>query len=214
MGNIIALRSTPTAPPIAIKRKVMPRRRKNSEYRGREYLEGHEVEALRRAARRTRYPERDEAAILIAYRHGLRTSELVGLRWSAVDLKTGRLHVTRVKRGTPSVQPLQADSMRLLRKVLKAQADAGAASPFVFASERGSAMTTANFRMLVNRLAAAAKLGIKAHPHMLRHGCGYFLVNSGQDCRHIQAYLGHKNIQSTTVYTKLTDAPFKDFWRG
>jgi type 1 fimbriae regulatory protein FimB/type 1 fimbriae regulatory protein FimE len=212
MGTIIELRTGTAGPRVAINGKVPPRRRPNAEVRGREYLEAHEVEKLRRASRRTRYPARDEALILIAYRHGLRVAELVDLRWDAVDLEAGRLHVTRVKRGTPAVHPLQGDTMRLLRRLRATQGDAG--SPFVFASERGAAMTTANVRKLVARLAAAAKLGIKAHPHMFRHACGYKLVNSGQDSRAIQLYLGHKNIQSTTVYTHLTDAAFKGFWRG
>jgi integrase len=213
MGEIMTLRC-PTVPPRpTVKGKVMPRRRPNTHYRDREYLLGHEVEALRLAARRTRYPARDEALVLMGFRHGLRATELVNLRWAAVDLKSGNLHVTRVKRGEPSVHPLQGDSIRLLRRLLKAQEQAGAQSPFVFASERGSAMTTANLRMLLTRLGAAAKLTIKVHPHMLRHACGYKLVNSEQDCRRIQQYLGHTNIQSTTVYTKLSPEPFKKFWR-
>jgi integrase len=53
----------------------------------------------------------------------------------------------------------------------------------------------------------------KAHPHMLRHACGFALADKGHDTRALQAYLGHKNIQHTTVYRPLSQDRFKDFWR-
>jgi site-specific recombinase XerD len=52
-----------------------------------------------------------------------------------------------------------------------------------------------------------------AHPHMLRHSCGYKLANDGHDTRSLQAYLGHKNIQHTVRYTEMSPTRFKDFWR-
>jgi site-specific recombinase XerD len=66
---------------------------------------------------------------------------------------------------------------------------------------------------MVERAAVSAKLGIKAHAHMLRHACGYKLANDGHDTRALQAYLGHRNIQNTTRYTALAQDRFKDFWK-
>ena len=86
-------------------------------------------------------------------------------------------------------------------------------SPFVFTSERGSPFTTAGFARLVERAGEAAGLGFKAHPHMLRHACGFALANKGHDTRALQAYLGHKSIQHTVRYTELAPNWFKDFWR-
>jgi site-specific recombinase XerD len=60
---------------------------------------------------------------------------------------------------------------------------------------------------------SAAELGFKAHPHMLRHACGFALANKGHDTRALQAYLGHKNIQHTVRYTELSSDRFKDYWR-
>jgi integrase len=72
--------------------------------RTRRYLTGREVEKLIEAARKHgRYGHRDATMILIAYRHGLRASELCDLQWHQVELNAGRLHVRRAKRGTPSV---------------------------------------------------------------------------------------------------------------
>src|SRR5262245_7431104 len=60
--------------------------------------------------------------------------------------------------------------------------------------------TTAGFARMVERAGEAAKLAFKAHPHMLRHACGFALANKGHDTRALQAYLGHKNIQHTVRY--------------
>jgi type 1 fimbriae regulatory protein FimB/type 1 fimbriae regulatory protein FimE len=88
--------------------RTLPIRSPNSSYRVREYLTGKEVERLIEAAKkRGRNGLRDSAAILLAYRHGLRASELCSLRWSQIDLKNGRLHVNRAKGGIESVHPLQ-----------------------------------------------------------------------------------------------------------
>jgi len=102
------------------------------------------------------------------------------------------------------------DEMRALRRLNREQEPKSA---FVFTSERGSPFTTAGFARLVERVGAVAELGFKAHPHMLRHACGFALTNKGHDTRALQAYLGHKNIQHTVRYTELAPDRFKDFWR-
>jgi integrase len=144
------------------------------------------------------------------YRHGLRVSELVDLRWDQIDFPGAVLHVRRVKQGTPSTHPIQGDELRALRQLQREQ---NPRSPFMFTSERGSPFSTAGFAKLVARAGAAAGLGFPAHPHMLRHACGFTLANAGHDTRALQAYLGHKNIQHTVRYTELAPDRFKDFWR-
>jgi site-specific recombinase XerD len=84
----------------------------------------------------------------------------------------------------------------------------------VFTSERSAPFSPAGFARMIERTGIEAKLGFKAHPHMLRHACGYKLANDGHDTRALQAYLGHKNIQHTVRYTELAPTRFKDFWRA
>jgi type 1 fimbriae regulatory protein FimB/type 1 fimbriae regulatory protein FimE len=196
--------------PPAEKRTVTPRRPKNADLRTREYLTEAEVERLLDAAKANRHGRRDGTMLLVAYRHGLRASELVDLRWDQVDFATATLHVRRVKQGTPSTQPIVGDELRALRRLAREQEPK---SPFVFTSERGAPFTTAGFARMVERVGIAAGLAFKAHPHMLRHACGYALANRGHDTRALQAYLGHKNIQHTVRYTELSPTRFKDFWR-
>jgi site-specific recombinase XerD len=185
-------------------------RKPNSDLRTREHLTDAEVERLMVAARSNRWGHRDATMILVAYRHGLRVSELVDLRWDQVDFEGTVLHVRRVKRGTPATHPLTGSELRALRR-LRRESDR---SPFVFLSERGHPFTAAGFARILERAARSAGLeDLKVHPHMLRHACGYVLANRGVDTRALQGYLGHRNIQHTVRYTELAPGRFKDFWR-
>jgi integrase len=200
--------------PTTEKRTVAtPRRRPNAELRTREYLTDAEVAQLMKAVGNNRYGHRDATMILVAYRHGFRASELTDLRWDQIDFNTGTLAVRRVKKGTPSTHPIRGDELRALRRLQREQSERGK-SPFVFTSERGAPFTTAGFARMVGRAGDGAKLGFKAHPHMLRHACGFALANKGHDTRSLQAYLGHANIQHTVKYTELAPDRFKDFWRS
>ncbi|MFY9953197.1 tyrosine-type recombinase/integrase [Bradyrhizobium sp.] len=197
--------------PVTVNRTVaMPVRKPNAKLRTREYLTDAEVESLTEAAKGNRYGQRDATMILMAYRHGFRVSELVDLRWDQIDFDRATLAVRRAKRSTPSTHPIQGDELHALRKLQREQEPK---SPFVFTSERGSPFATAGFARLVERAGVEAGLGFKAHPHMLRHACGFALANKGHDTRALQAYLGHRNIQHTVRYTELSQDRFKNFWR-
>ena len=116
-----------------------------------------------------RYGHRDSTLLLLAYRHGLRVSELVELQWSQVDLKAGLLYVARRKNGLPSTHPLRGRELRALRPLSSADPHAA----YVFLTERGGPLTTANVRKLMARAGRLAKLPFPVHPHMLRHATGF-----------------------------------------
>ncbi|MGB8081370.1 MAG: tyrosine-type recombinase/integrase, partial [Pseudolabrys sp.] len=88
-----------------------------------------------------------------------------------------------------------------------------AKSPFIFVSERGALFSVAGLQKLVERAGVEAKLPFKIHPHMLHHATGFALANKGTDTRTLQAYLGHRSIQSTVRYTELAPGRFKNLWR-
>jgi type 1 fimbriae regulatory protein FimB/type 1 fimbriae regulatory protein FimE len=173
----------------------MPRRRRNSDLRTREYLTEAEVGRLIEAAKDNRWGHRDSTMLLIAFRHGLRASELVDLRWEQIDLENAILHVRRVKQGTPATHPLTGRELRALRRLRREQEPK---SPFVFVSERGDPFSNRGFQATVERAGKAA---------------GYKLANDGVDTRTIQAYLGHKSIQHTVRYTELAPTRFKSLFR-
>ncbi len=187
-----------------------PRRLTNRERRTREHLTPQEVDKLINAASRVgRYGHRDATLILIAFRHGLRVSELVALRWDQVDPEQGLLHVSRLKNGVASTHPLRGPEIRALRRLRREYG----VSPYVFLTERRGAMTASSVRKIIARAGDEAQLGFSVHPHMLRHACGFKLANEGHDTRAIQHYLGHRNIQHTVRYTELAADRFKEFWR-
>src|SRR5262245_21046602 len=179
--------------------------------RTREYFTPAEIEKLMATARKaSRYGHRDATMILVAYRHGLRASELCDLQWHQVELSAGRLHVRRTKRGTPSVHPMQGNEIRALRRLQREQQP----GPYVFATERGGPMAPKSFHTLIARLGERAKMPFPIHPHMLRHACAYALANAGHDTRALQAWLGHRNIQHTVRYSELAPDRFRNFWRS
>jgi type 1 fimbriae regulatory protein FimB/type 1 fimbriae regulatory protein FimE len=211
MGTVVEMKGRARGAPSTENRKVRTPRSTNAERRPREYLTPDEVAALIRAAGRVgRHGHRDETLILLAYRHGLRVSELVALRWDQLDLKGALLHVQRRKNGVPSVHPLRGVELRALRRLRREYPEHAA---YVFVSERGGPMTTDNVRKMVLRAGQGAGIGFPVHPHMLRHAAGYKLANEGHDTRAIQHYLGHRNIQHTVRYTELAPTRFRDFWK-
>lgn len=189
--------------------RTQPRKLPNKELRAREYLTTHEVEALRKAARSVgRQGHRDDTLVLMMFRHALRVSEVINLRWEQVDLSLGLLHVRRVKNGIPSTHPLRGLELRALRQLKREHPN----SPYVFVSERLTPLTARTIHHIVARAGDLAKIGLRVHPHMLRHSTGFYLANEGQDTRAIQSYMGHANIKNTTLYTELSPKRFNKFW--
>ena len=185
------------------------RKPKNAERREREHLTPQEVERLMKAAKANgRHGHRNSTMILLAYRHGLRVSELVRLKWLQVDLFQGLLYVHRQKGGVHTTHPLAGIEIRALRKLQRDYPE----TEFLFISERKASLTDHGFRKLITRISKAAKFPFSVHPHMLRHATGFKLANDGIDTRSIQHYWGHKNIRHTTRYTELASNRFKDFW--
>ena len=175
----------------------------------REYLRPSEVKDLMKAAKSVgRHRVRDTAMILLMFRHGLRTAELVALKWLRVDLASGYLEVQRVKHGHNSVHPLRSPELRALRQLKRDYPD----TQYVFVSERKAPLSTRSVRHIIARAGKLAGIEGRVHPHQLRHACGYYLATNGHDTRAIQDYLGHRNIQHTVRYTQLNPSRFESFW--
>ena len=170
----------------------------------RQWLTEAEVEAIIRSTAGAR----DQLMILIAYRHGLRVSELINLSWSQIDLDAGRVSVRRLKNGEDSVHPLSGREVRGLRALRRKNPGAR----YVFVTERGAPMTRNAFFKLLTK--AATKAGLEdVHPHLLRHACGFKLVNQGFDTLSLAAYLGHRQVANTKRYCRMDSRRFEGLWR-
>lgn len=194
---------------VKMPRTTPPPKIPNQEKRSREHLFPTEVTSMISAAKKVgRHPLRDSTLILIAYRHGLRVSELVALRWEQIDFTAGTIYINRLKNGVSSTHPLRGVELRALRQLQRKYPDTN----YIFVSERGAAIAAATTRGIIQRAGKMAGLSLSVHPHMLRHACGFYLASRGHDTRAIQAYLGHKNIQHTVRYTELSPKRFQEFW--
>jgi integrase len=185
---------TPQAPSIEM--DTEPRR---------QWLTEAEVEAIIKACEN----DRDRLMVLMAYRHGLRVSELIGLAWRQVDFDAARLRVIRAKGSEDGVHPLSGREVRGLRSLRRRQM---VGTRWVFVTSRGGPMTRNGFYKLLKKAATRASI-TDAHPHLLRHACGFKLVNQGMDTLSLAAYLGHANVQNTKRYARMDAARFDGLWR-
>jgi type 1 fimbriae regulatory protein FimB len=176
----------------------------------RKHLTQTEVERLIAATKGDRNEVRDRCLLLLVFRHGLRVSEACGLKLDQVDTDSKVLHVQRLKKGLSTTQPLRGDELRAVHAWLKIRPDVGKS---FFVSEQRRPLHRSTVNLLLAKYSRAAELPLVAHPHMLRHACGFALADQGADTRLIQDYLGHRNIQHTVRYTASNPARFERLWR-
>lgn len=180
--------------------------------RTREHLDTKEVERLLAASKdpaNTRTPTRDYAMLLLMFRHGLRVSELCAMKLEDCKPKTRQLWVHRDKGSDSGEHELYNGEPAAINAWLEERSKIDTTADTLFVSERKSPMHRSAVWAMVKKFSHAAGLDhLAIHPHMLRHSCGYNLVNKGTDIRTIQGYLGHKSITSTTRYTHLDTKRF------
>ena len=154
---------------------------------------------------------RDHAMILLAFRHGMRASEVCNLELRDLDLKNGEVTIRRLKGSLKTTQPLadlQGQPLLSEKRVLRAWlAERGDhPSKYVFVSQKSGKLHRSQFYRVFS--AAAEKAGLskdKRHPHCLKHALGVALVCANVNLAVIKQALGHKSIASTAIYTVPTD---------
>jgi type 1 fimbriae regulatory protein FimB len=150
--------------------------------------------------------------ILLAYRHGLRASEVCGLRLADVNLKDGVISIQRLKGSMRTVQPLYThrgqpllDEDATLRSWLKVRPVDG--SDYLFTSQKGGRLDRTQFFRIFQAVATVAGMtGEKRHPHVLKHSLASHLVAGNVNLALVKQALGHRSISSTMVYVGTTDA--------
>ena len=148
--------------------------------------------------------KRDKAIFLLAYRHGLRASEVGLLQLDDIDYKKMRLHVHRLKGSISGVHTIQADEMRYIKAHLKHRTKE---SPYLFVSNRGTPIHRNTLGVLIKKYAEKANLPKeKRYFHILKHSIATHLLDDGEaDIRFVQDWLGHSNIQNTVIYANLAN---------
>ncbi len=155
---------------------------------------------------------RDWAMILLAYRHGLRASEVCGLKLADVDLKSGSISIRRLKGSLHTVQPLYQhrgqpllDEQAAVKAWLRKRVDDG--SEYLFTSQKGGKLSRIQFFRCFQKVAESAGLSVeKRHPHVLKHSLASHLVSGNANLALIRQALGHRSISSTMAYIGTSDA--------
>jgi integrase len=163
------------------------------------YLTVEEARALFREARKA--SRRDHAVLLIAYRHGLRASEIGLLRREDVNFKTNRIRIHRLKGSLGGEHPLEADEARALRTYLRARKDE---LPPLFLSRKKGPLSRYAVDEVMKAFSAKAKVPAdRRYFHVLKHSIAVHLVNAGVEVLTVRDWLGHKSINNTLVYAQL-----------
>jgi type 1 fimbriae regulatory protein FimB len=158
--------------------------------------------------------KRNHAMVLLAFKHGLRASEVCALKTTDIDLKNGTIVIRRLKGSLKSSQDLLdlpgqplVSEKRVLRTWLEERATYRDSSDYLFLSQKGGKLDRSAFFRLFQSIAERVGLPVgKRHPHCLKHSIGFYYVEQGVPLPSIQQLLGHKSLASTGVYLKVTDA--------
>ncbi|EHL2318693.1 tyrosine-type recombinase/integrase [Escherichia coli] len=179
----------------------------------RKYLTQSEVEMILAEAKKGRFAERDYCLLYLSFIHGFRVSEVCSLQVTDICLKERSLFIRRMKNGFSTTHPLLPEGLRAIKKWLHARKQmVGAESKWLFVSRQGGPLTRQRVWQVMQGLGKKAGISLEAHPHMLRHACGFALADRGVDTRLIQDYLGHRNIRHTVCYTASNAERFKNIW--
>ena len=147
---------------------------------------------------------RDKAMFELFYSSGLRLSELAGLDLGAgVDLRAGEVRVTGKRSKTRTVPVGEKARQALSRWLEQREALARPGEQALFVSRRGTRLSVRMIQMRLERWATRQGMGVRVHPHVLRHSFASHVLQSSGDLRAVQEMLGHANISTTQVYTHL-----------
>lgn len=148
--------------------------------------------------------KRDKAIFLVAYRHGLRASEIGLLQRVDVDMKQVRISVHRLKGSLSAVYPMQPDALKAVRSYLRSRVDE---SPYLFVSNRNVPISRFMLHHLMQTYSELAGIAPEKRKfHCLKHSIATHLLDAGGDLSFVKDWLGHANIQNTTIYARLTTA--------
>lgn len=146
----------------------------------------------------------------LLYYHGLRKKELCDLKWENVNLSCNppNIFIERAKNGRSGTHPLVSDERTLLESLKKMSVK----DEYVIENPMGGKLSRESIDKFFQTINEKEILPFHLHPHMLRHGCGYYLANKDVSLRRIQDYLGHTNLSSTVIYTTLSSKKFVGLW--
>lgn len=162
---------------------------------------------------------RDKAIVECLYASGIRAGELIGLDLEDVfrtGTDEGALRIRHAKGGQERYALIGSHALRALETYIKdgretlLAAAASATTAALFLNRFGGRLSDRAIRRLFDRLGKSGKVGVKPTPHMMRHSFASHLLENGADIRVVQELLGHKDLSSTQIYTRIRPKQLKD----
>jgi len=146
--------------------------------------------------------KRDRALFLLAYRHGLRASEVGLLQVNDIDFQRNKIRIHRLKGSIGGTHHMQADELKTIKAMIRARK---VDSPTLFVTRNSTPVSRRMLDLLMKHYGKRAKLpGPKQHFHALKHTIATHLIDAGADLLFVQDWLGMANLQNVMIYAKLT----------
>jgi integrase/recombinase XerC len=177
----------------------------------RKFLNENEIAKVLDVCCHTKYPDRNQSLIFITYNHALRAGQVCNLQWKHIDFDNNQINIISQKGGIDTTHPIFDNEKESLLKLYE---NRNKNLPYVFTSERNAKFEPQNFYRLTLKLGKMAGFDFVFTPHMLRHGRATFLANKDIHILKIKAFLGHKRLSSTELYTHLASNQFNNINDG
>lgn len=142
--------------------------------------------------------------LMLLYYAGLRLDEARNLKWSDLDFERRVIHIKKAKGDKERIVFLHEALVKFIEEHGKGN------EGFIFISERGNKYNKRTIQQITKNSAKKAEIKKKVSPHVLRHSFATHLLEGGADIRYIQQLLGHKNLQTTQIYTHIANKDIKN----
>lgn len=178
------------------------------------FVHYNELESMISATKKDTFYERDDLIIELMYATGVRVSELVNIKLDDIDFETNSIRILGKGSYMRTVYfgEYARDAIFKYMNGLRKKLLNGKESEYLFLNKNGNNITTRGIAKIIDKIVSETEVKTKVSPHTLRHTFATHLLDNGCDLRSVQELLGHKNINTTEVYTHVTSERLKDVY--
>lgn len=140
------------------------------------------------------------AVVEFLFATGVRVCEVSRLKIEGIDLKSGTVRIEGKGKKERYIQIGNSETLKILNEYYKLYSKEIEKSGYFFVNNRGRRLSEQSIRILINKYAKNAGIGLHITPHMFRHSLATYLIEAGADISYVQRILGHSSIKTTQIY--------------